>query len=468
MSLQVGQYPDFSNPAGIGRNGGPEVDINDASWHVFFDEDGVYRFSPYKILHGGRGGGKSWDVAIMLISRANAGTERILCCREYMNSIADSSHKLLVDMIYMMNLQNRFTITQNAIRCHATGSEFIFKGLNKAIMEIKSTEGITLCWVEEAEPVSADHWKILIPTVFRRATSEIWITFNPNSVRGATYQQFVARPKLAANDNGESLVDYETNDRFVVRNAVTGRPEMIVAKVGWEDNHQFPEGLERERAKCERQAPEDYDWVWGGEPRKITDAVIFKRRVKFEAFEEPVGIRPLYGLDWGFADDPLACIRFYEKHDALTDTTDLFITHEAFGHRVELDEIPEFLDLRIPGIREWPIKADSAQPSMISHVRNKGFNIDGAEKWPGSVEDGISHLKAYRNIYVHPRCPKITEEFQQYSYKVDKKHVDEDGRPEILPEVVDKFNHGIDAVRYGLDGEIQNAGGMGVWGKLAG
>lgn len=38
---------------------------------------------------------------------------------------------------------------------------------------------------------------------------------------------------------------------------------------------------------------------------------------------------------------------------------------------------------------------------------------------------------------------------------------------EVLPVIVDKNNHGWDGIRYGLDGHIQNAGGLGVWAKLA-
>lgn len=61
---------------------------------------------------------------------------------------------------------------------------------------------------------------------------------------------------------------------------------------------------------------------------------------------------------------------------------------------------------------------------------------------------------------VHERCPNIAKEFRLYAYKVDKRSDD------VLPIIVDKWNHGIDAVRYGLDGYIQARGGLGVWSKL--
>jgi len=97
----------------------------------------------------------------------------------------------------------------------------------------------------------------------------------------------------------------------------------------------------------------------------------------------------------------------------------------------------------------WKIYGDCSRPETISHVRNKGFDIEGAAKWTGSVEDGIAYLRSFSNIYVHPSCVGIIEEFKKYSYKVDK------NTQLILPVIVDKHNHYIDALRYSLSEYIQ-------------
>jgi phage terminase large subunit len=132
----------------------------------------------------------------------------------------------------------------------------------------------------------------------------------------------------------------------------------------------------------------------------------------------------------------------------------LYVDREAFGHQVELDDTPALFD-SIPTARKWPIKADSARPETISYVRRQGFpQLGPAEKWKGSVEDGIAALKAFRQIVVHERCPHIAKEFRLYSYKIDKVTGD------ILPIIVDKHNHGIDALRYALDGYIRGRGPM--------
>jgi phage terminase large subunit len=138
----------------------------------------------------------------------------------------------------------------------------------------------------------------------------------------------------------------------------------------------------------------------------------------------------------------------------------LYIDHEAYSVGCELDHTDALFDC-VPGARDWPIKADSARPETISFMRRRGFNIAAAEKWPGSVEDGIAHLKAFRRIIVHERCPRTAQEARLYSYKIDAK------TGQVLPKIVDAHNHCWDAVRYALDGFIQARGGLGIWARLA-
>jgi phage terminase large subunit len=354
-------------------------------------------------------------------------------------------YKLLCDTIERLGLQDQFEIQAKAIY-GVNGSEFIFAGIKTDPGKIKSTEGVDICFVEEAEKVSEDSWRVLIPTIRKRG-SEIWVCFNPR------------------------LDDDETYKRFVLGSP----PDMRRIEMNWPDNPWFPEELELERqyaldlirdakdddARSEAQA--DYDHVWEGQTQRHADAAIFRRRIVIEDFAEPGERQRLfYGADWGFSQDPTALIRFWitdHKDDRGAAYQELWISHEAFGRGVELDEVPAFFD-SVPGSRNWPIKADCSQPQQISYVKRQGFNITGAEKWPGSVEDGLAHIKAFRLIHIHTRCKRMQEESRMYKYKVDRI------TGEILPLVVDAFNHGWDSVRYGLDGYIQKRGVHAVWGKL--
>lgn len=189
----------------------------------------------YKVYYGGRGGAKSWAFADALLMLAGQQRLRILCARELQVSIADSVHKLLADQIRHYGLENFYEIQQTTIK-GKNGSEFLFKGLKHNATEIKSTEAIDICWVEEAEKVSDDSWELLIPTV-RKEGSEIWISFNPKNPTDATYQRFVFQK----------------------------RDDAIVKKVSWRDNPFFPSVLDKERKHLEQTDPEAYQHIWEGE-----------------------------------------------------------------------------------------------------------------------------------------------------------------------------------------------------------
>lgn len=387
----------------------------------------LFRPARYKVLYGGRGGAKSWGIARALVLIAASSKKRILCAREVQNTMRDSVHKLLKDQIETLGLMPWFTITENSIRSSA-GSEFIFKGLRFDVQGVKSTEGIDICWVEEAQTVSQSSWDVLIPTV-RSDDSEIWISFNPHEEADPTYQRFVLKPP----------------------------PDAVSVEINYDDNPWFPGVLRREMEYCRSVDFDAYMHIWRGKPRKISAAAIFADKVLVEAFPDDLweqADRLFYGADFGFSTDPSTLIRFFILGN------NLYISHEAYGLGIELDDMPAFYDA-VPGSRQWPIVADCARPETISYLARQGFRIYAAEKWPGSVEDGITHIRRFEKIVIHERCKHMADEASLYSYKVDAK------TNQVLPLVVDKHNHCWDAIRYGLDGYIQRAGEDKVWEKLA-
>jgi len=394
----------------------------------------------YKVFYGGRGSAKSWQFARFLLMEAMQKKHLILCTREFQTSIADSVHRTLTSQIYRLGLDEYFEIQQRSITCKRTGSEFIFKGTHHNIQEIKSLEGVTRCWIEEAQAMSEESWINLDPTI-RESGSEIWISFNPQEEDDPIYQHFVVQPPPES--------------------------EALIRKVSWRDNPWFPEELEKQRQRMLQLDPDAYDWVWEGFCRRISNASVFKDRFVVETFEIPETLDRFYfGADWGFANDPTVLIRCF-IHDEV-----LYVDQEAYAINVEIDDIPALFAGGlaekngvvydgIEGAKDWPIKADNSRPETISYLARRGFYISAAEKWPGSVEDGIAHLKGFKKIVIHPRCVNTAQEFRLYSYQQDKKTED------ILPKLVDKFNHAIDAIRYSLDGYIQQRGGTGVWARLA-
>lgn len=380
----------------------------------------------YKVLYGGRGSGKSFSVATALIFLSNAVKLRILCCREIQNSIRDSSYQILKDSAERLGITHNFTFKEAEIVNNLTGSRFIFSGLLRNENSIRSKEGIDIVWVEEASSVSKSSWDVLIPTI-RKAGSEIWLTFNPLTLDDPT-NRFIDNPP----------------------------PNAWVQKVNYTENPFFPDVLRQEMEYDKKKDYERYLHVWEGFPLTISDAQIFKGKYIVEPFDDSLAEsadRLFFGADFGFAQDPSTLIRcfIHEKK--------LYIDYEAYGVGVEIDELPQ-LYRSVPGSDRWPIKADEARPETISYLAKRcGFNISGAKKWKGSIEDGIAYLKSFDKIVIHPRCKHTADEFRLYSYKIDKV------TNEILPVVLGKNDHTIDSIRYSLDGYITRPG-MAKWQQL--
>jgi len=369
---------------------------------------GLFEDHRYYVYYGGRGSAKSHSIARYLIIASLNQRLKILCTREIQSSIIESVHALLKTIITQYDLHKWFTIKNTEIETY-NGSLFIFKGLAHNIEAVKSTEGVDLCWVEEADKVSQNSWDVLIPTI-RKPDSKFIISFNPTHEDDPVYQMFV----------------------------VNKQPRSIVRKVNYNDNPHFPAVLMAELEHLRETDYERYLHVWEGELRTISDAQVFKGKYVVKDFSSE-GIEAFYhGMDFGFANDPSTVIRCFIKDN------DLYIDKEAYGHHVEIPHLSNLISSVIYK-KGYKILADSARPETISFLRNYGqWNILGAEKWAGSVEDGIEYLKGFNKIIIHPRCPRTIEEFKRYSFKIDKRTND------ILPIVIDDYNHCIDALRYSI------------------
>lgn len=376
----------------------------------------------YKIAYGGRGSAKSWTIARILLLKAMENKIRVLCTREIQDSIKDSVHKLLRDQIELLELGG--FIIQNDVIKHENGSEFLFKGLYTNLSKIKSFEGVDICWIEEAESISSISWEILDPTI-RKPGSEIWISFNPRFEDDIIYKTFI----------------------------VEGRDNAIVVKVNHSDNIHFPKELQQQMETMRKNDPDLYLHIWEGELKKNTSEQIFNGKWVIEDFETNENSHKYRGADWGFSNDPNTLMSCYiDKHEDYGNNC-LFIDYEAFDREygedkkttgVTLDELPALWS-KIPISKSDLVKADNARPETIAHMVAKGWNVVACQKGKGSIEDGISYIRSFDKIIIHERCKNLQVEFLRYSYKVDK------ASGQITNNIVDKYNHGIDAIRYALE-----------------
>ncbi|MDE1138180.1 MAG: PBSX family phage terminase large subunit [Paraburkholderia tropica] len=412
-----------------------------------------------KIVYGGRGSAKTRTIVSILTAQASAGRERVLCLREIQNSIEESSHAELAEEIERRDLSGSFVVGRKLIRVPATRSSFSFRGLYRNVTGVKGFAKATKAWVDEAENVSRESWGVLMPTI-REPGSEIIVSFNPNKPTDPTWTDLIGPYENLLDDDG----CYEDD-------------EVLIIRANYTDNPWFTDELEIERAKMERTDKDRYNWIWLGKFNKRSEEIIFAGKWREEAFETPANVRFFFGADWGFAQDPTTLNRSFVRGNTLFIDWEANSLRQNNGKGVDLDEIWKLFagaeGMRpkqreqwqagdglkypgIPGARQWKIKADSARPETISLVAKQGFNISAAAKWGGSVEDGITFLRGFDEIVIHPRCVETIKEFEKYSYKVDKQTGD------ILPIIVDKHNHHIDGIRYSMDGYIRGRNGLNI------
>lgn len=335
---------------------------------------------------------------------------------------------MIEEKIAQYNVGHMFDVLDDKIKTPG-GGLIIFMGMqNHTAESVKSLQGYNVAFVEEAQSLSRKSLTILGPTI-RKDGSELWFAWNPGKASDPVDQFF--------------------------RGSSADRPRMACVEVNWRDNPWFPEELAQDRRDDLKFRLDEYDHIWEGGYITVSDAQIFRGKVSVEAFDTPEFARFYHGADWGFANDPSVIIRMFIQDDCL------FIDDESWGYGVEIDELRALFE-KVPTAATWPIHADNSRPETISFMRRQGLNVTAALKWPNSVEDGIAHLKGFKRIVIHERCPRMAEEARLYSYKTDPK------TDEVLPIIVDKYNHGWDSVRYGIDSFIKARGGAGIWAKLAG
>lgn len=390
----------------------------------------------YRSSWGGRGSAKTRTFALMTAIRgymfAEAGISGlILGAREFMNTLSESSMEEIKQAIRSVPfLDSYYDMGENYIRTKNRRVSYGFAGLRHNLNSIKSKARILLCWVDEAETVSEVAWRKLLPTV-REDGSEVWITWNPERRDSATSQRF----------RHEEIYD-----------ELTGELIGVGCEMNYSDNPWFPEVLEIERRQDQaNQDDATYRWIWEGDYLELSEAQIFRNKYEIKDFipDPKEWDGPYQGLDFGFAQDPTAATRVW-IHDQC-----LWVEYDAAKIGLELDDTKPFLCKKIPDFEKYATYADNARPESISHLKGKGLHrIKACEKGKGSVEDGIEHIKSFKKVYIHSRCKDTINEFRNYSYKKDRL------TDEVLPIIVDEFNHCIDSIRYGLEKVMKRKMGL--------
>lgn len=413
------------------HNGGPP--LNDPSTPaVYVGENFLSLFDPNKryenyAFFGGRGTAKSTNAAIAVVLWAAAGYERIVCVRQYQNSIQNSVKTDIEWAIHFLGLDDDFDKLKTEIIHKKTKSRFSFVGLELHPESVKSFSGVTILWVEEAQTISARSLELLEPTIRSGRARCIW-TWNPRFRTDPVDAMFRGNEKIR-----RDVPFVPPYNSYIAHVTINDNPFFYY-------HTRLPRMMQRMKAN---HSPR-FEHVWDGGYDEAFETKIFTR-VEQGRIEVPLHIAPRYGLDFSNGGAaPHAFVKVYVIPEKQT----IYIAREYYG-RVSLHkDLPTGLKTVLDDEADY-IKADSAQPGSIAFLNSIGFNVDGARKGPGSVKAGINWLQGF-NILVDFDCPETWEEFRLYAWQTDRI------TKKVLSTPVDDFNHCIDAIRYATEDAMEN------------
>lgn len=352
--------------------------------------------------YGGRGSAKTRSFAKMTAVRAlmwdRAGREGIILCgRQFMNSLDDSSMEEVKAAIRSEPwLLDNFEIGEKFIRTKSRRISYKFVGLDRSLDSIKSKSRILLCWVDEAEPVTEEAWVKLIPTL-REEDSELWVTWNPESKRSPTHRRF-----------REGHPD----------------PRVKITEINWRDNPWFPSVLERTRQRDLRDRPDKYDHIWEGAFATVFEGAYYVKEL-LQAREQKrittVQVEPLLPVhtawDLGIGDstaiwffqiigNEIRVVDFYESHgQGLPHYAQML---KAKGYKYGDDWVPHDAKVRELGTgrtRVETLQALGRKPKLVpAHTLMDGINATRETLrhcWfdEERTDYGLDALRQYRSEY---------------------------------------------------------------------
>lgn len=362
-------------------------------------------------FYGGRGGGKSHGIAEASVVLACKNAERVVCGRQYQNSIKDSVKELLEKKIYALGMSVFFRSTDRELINVSTGSRFSFIGMDRNPESAKSLEGATLFWGEEAHTFTTHSIELIVPTIRAPGSRMVW-SWNPRF--------------------RDDEVDAMFRGPYPPENS-------YVREVSWRDNpYFFQTRMPSELRRSLLAKPKRHAHIWEGGYDENPDTAVF---TDWEIGRVPIPEKavPLFGMDFGYGSDPNVLVKVY----LLEEINVLYVAQEAVGVKVSNNDLDTFMDT-VTESRDFPITADSSRPETIEFVNSKGFNVFPSIKGAGSVKNGLNYMEGFK-IVVDPDCPITANEIRNYRWMSDP-----NGKPLPIPEK-NQPDHCIDAIRYAIE-----------------
>jgi len=381
----------------------------------------------YRGAYGGRGSAKTRTFALMTAVHGyrigeSGGTGQILCGREFMNSLDDSSLEEVKSAIRSVPwLEDYYEIGEKYIRSKDGRISYVFAGLRRSLDALKSKAKLILAWIDEAETVSETAWRKLIPTV-REHDSEIWVTWNPESKESATHKRFRQDPP----DNA------------------------LIVEMNWQDNPWFPGVLDQERLEDKNKRPDIYDHVWGGDFLVHAEGAYYatemreakdQGRIDVVNYETSTGVITAWDLGIGdstaiwfaqFIGPEIRIIDYYESSGVGLDHYARVLQEKGYAYKEHI--LPH--DVRVKELGSGKSRLETLDSLGVSPVTIAPQLM---------VDDGIQAVRSMlKNCWFDAeRCDRGIDALRQYH-----REYDDNGKVWRSRPAHDWASHGADAFRY--------------------
>lgn len=276
----------------------------------------------------------------------------LLCGRQFMNSLADSSleecKRAIEDEPF---LSAYYEIGDTYIKSRDGRIAFAFAGLDRNIANIKSKGRILVCWVDEAEPVTESAWSVLIPTLREEGdgwNAELWVTWNPKRKNSAVEKRF-----LGSSD-----------------------PLIKIVELNWRDNPKFPAKLERERLRDQEERPDQYGHIWEGEHVSVVEGAYFAKQITLAKAQGRIG---------KVAADPLMTLRAFVDIGGTGAKADNFVIW-----------IAQFVAREIRVLDHYEVQGQPIEAHLI-WLKSRGYVPGKVTIW--LPHDGDTQEKVYDTSY---------------------------------------------------------------------
>ena len=367
----------------------------------------------FQVYWGGAGSGKSVFVAQKLILKLLSNPDhKLLVVRKTYATHLDSTFEELVNVLRQFQLLEHCRITKAPLSITLpNGAKIIFKGTDEET-KLLSISGITLVWVEEAFEITEQIFEQLTLRLRGgKIKHEFYLTFNPIEEESWLNEYFFG--------------EYKPDD-------------LLTLHTTYKDNKFLGEDYVAELERKEFTNPDYYKVYalgqWGVMGEKVFTNWEAKKFEKREVERLPM----ILGLDFGFTSDPTTLVQGHVDEENKT----IYISRGFYEKGLHNDEIAQ--RIKDMGLSKSLIKADSSEPKSISEIQRHGIRrIEGASKGNDSIRAGILRIKEYK-IIVDPELDWFINELKKYTYKLNKT------TGKYTSEPIGKFNHAMDAFRYGM------------------